>query len=49
MVYSYRTDLGLLKVKEAVLSTVKKLEGLTDKVKSGGIPDLYAAMEYGRE
>ena len=49
MVYSYRTDLGLLKVKEAVLSTAKKLEGLTDKVKSGGIPDLYAAMEYGRE
>ncbi|MDO4266120.1 MAG: S8 family peptidase [Eubacteriales bacterium] len=48
MIYSYRTDFGLLKVKEAVLSTVKKLESLSGMVKSGGMPDLYAAMQYER-
>ncbi len=46
MVYSYRTDLGLLKVREAVLSTARKLDSLTGKVATGGIPDLYAAMQY---
>lgn len=47
MVYSYRTDLGLLGVKEAVLNSAKKLDSLTGKVKSGGMPDMYAAMRYG--
>ena len=49
MVYSYRTDLGLLKVKEAVLETSRKLDNLNGMVKSGGIPDLYAAMQYGQD
>lgn len=47
MVYSYRRDLGLLKVKEAVLHTARKLDTLSGKVSCGGIPDLYAAMQYG--
>lgn len=48
MVYSYRPDLDLAQVKEAVLATVHPLESLTGKVKTGGIPDLAAAMQYGR-
>ena len=48
MVYSYRTDLGLLGVKEAVLNSARKLDSLSGKVRCGGMPDLYAAMQYGR-
>lgn len=48
MVYSYRPDLDLAGVKEAVLATAKPLDALSGKVKSGGIPDLYAAMLYER-
>ena len=49
MVYSYRPELGVLGVKEAVLNSAKKLDSLSGKVKCGGIPDLYAAMRYGLE
>ena len=49
MVYSYRPELGVLGVKEAVLNSAKKLDSLSGKVKCGGIPDLYAAMQYGLE
>ena len=49
MVYSYRPELGILGVKEAVLNSARKLDSLNGKVKCGGIPDLYAAMRYGME
>lgn len=48
MVYSYRPEFSLQDVKEAVLATVQPLASLTSKVKTGGIPDLAAAMQYGR-
>ena len=48
-VYSYRPDLSLLQVKEAILNTVVKEDCLSGKVSSGGYPDAYAAMNYGRE
>ena len=48
-IYSYRTDLGLLGVKEAILNTAVKTDSLSGKVKSGGYPDACAAMNYGRQ
>ncbi len=47
MVYSYRTDLDLMGVRDAVLGSAKKLESLSGLVACGGIPDMYAAMTYG--
>lgn len=47
-VYSYRPDLTLFEVRDAVFSTCTKLDSLQGKVKYGGVPNLYAAMQYGR-
>ncbi len=48
MVYSYRPEFSLTDVKNAILNTARPLSTLTGKVKSGGIVDAYAAMNYGR-
>ena len=47
MVYSYRTDLDLAGVRNAVLGSARRLDSLNGLVASGGIPDMYAAMSYG--
>ena len=47
-VYSYRPDLTLWQVRDAVFSTCTKLDSLQGKVKYGGMPNLFAAMNYGR-
>lgn len=46
--YSYRTDLDLAGVKAALLNSVRKSEALEGKITSGGVVDLYAAMNYGK-
>lgn len=48
MVYSYRTDLDLAGVKNAIINSARKLDGLNGKLVSGGAVDTYAAMNYGR-
>lgn len=48
MVYSYRTDLDLMGVKEAIIRSARKMDGLDGKLASGGMLDAYAAMTYGR-
>lgn len=48
MLYSYRTDLDLAGVKNAIVGSAKKLDGLNGKLASGGMLDAYAAMNYGR-
>lgn len=48
MVYSYRTDLDLLGVKNAIVNSARKMDGLNGKLVSGGMLDAYAAMNYGR-
>lgn len=48
-IYSYRTDLDLAGVKTAILNTAVKTESLSGKVLSGGYPDAYAAVNYGRQ
>jgi len=47
-VYSYRTDMSLKDVRNALVNTARKLPGLEGKVVSGGVVDVYAAMNYGR-
>lgn len=46
LVYSEHTDWSLIQVKQAILSSVYKLDSLEDKVRTGGILDVAAAMEY---
>ncbi len=48
MVYSYRPEFSLADVRNAILNTAKKTDSLAGKVKTGGIVDAYAAMNYGR-
>ncbi len=47
LVYSYRTDLDLAGVKDAIVNSARKMEGLEGKLASGGMLDAYAAMNYG--
>lgn len=47
MLYSYRTDLDLMGVKNAIINSAKKLDGLNGKIASGGMLDTYAAINYG--
>ncbi len=47
--YSYRTDIGLQDVKRILMESARKLPGLEGKVASGGMVDVFAAMNYGRE
>lgn len=46
--YSYRTDIGLGDVKRILLETARKLPSLEGKVASGGIPDVYGAVQCSR-
>lgn len=46
MVYSYRTDLSLLEIRQALLSSARPLESLAGKTVSGGLLDAYAALNY---
>ena len=48
MVYSSRTDLDLIGVKNALLNSARKTDSLAGKVFSGGMLDAGAAMAYGR-
>ena len=47
MVYSYRKDLSLQEVKQVILASARKLEGMEGKLSSGGMLDAYAALTYG--
>lgn len=47
LVYSCRTDMSIMDVRTAILSTAKRTEGLTGWVSSGGMVDAYAAITYG--
>lgn len=47
MVYSYRKDLSLQDVKQVILASARKLEGMEGKLSSGGMVDAYAALTYG--
>lgn len=49
MVYSCRTDLSLTDVRNVILNSARKLEGLDGKVSSGGMLDAYAALTYGQQ
>lgn len=48
LVYSYRTDLDLMGVKNAIIHSAKKMDGLNGKLSTGGMVDAYAALNYGR-
>lgn len=48
MLYSYRTDFSLQDVKNALIQSARKTEGLNGKMVSNGMVDAYAAMNYGR-
>ena len=49
MLYSYRTDFSLQDVKAALLNSARPLEGLKDKIVSGGVVDAYAALIYEKQ
>lgn len=46
MLYSYRPDLSLLDVKNILLASSRKLEGLSGKMVSGGLIDAYGALNW---
>ena len=46
LLYSYRTDLELGDIRQAILESVKPLDSLSGKVASGGILDAGAAFEW---
>lgn len=46
LVYSCRTDMNLMDVKQAVLASSRKLDGLNGLVATGGMLDAYAAITY---
>ena len=48
MLYSARTDLELLDVKNALLQSAHKLATLKGRVLSGGMLDVTAAMKWGK-
>lgn len=48
LVYSCRTDLSLMEVREALVSSARRLESLEGKVASGGMLDVYGAITYGQ-
>ncbi len=48
LVYSCRTDLSLLEVREAILRSARHLEQLEGKTSTGGILDALRAITYGR-
>lgn len=46
--YSYRTDISLQDIKPILLNSARKLDGLNGRILSGGMLDVYAAINYGR-
>ena len=48
LVYSARTDLDLMGVKQAILNSAVPLEGLAGRMVSGGMLNAYGAINYGR-
>ncbi len=46
LVYSCRTDLSLMEVREAIINSARPMEGLEGKVASGGMLDAYGAITY---
>ncbi|MEY8355601.1 S8 family peptidase [Lachnospiraceae bacterium 54-53] len=46
MLYSYRPDISLTDVKNIILNSSRKLDGLTGKTVSGGLLDAYGAMTW---
>lgn len=48
MVHSYHKDYSLTDTKKAVLSSVNKLDSLTDKVSTGGMLNAYKAVTYSK-
>ena len=46
LIYSCRTDLSLMDVKQAILSTARPLDGLSGLVGTGGMLDAGAAIQY---
>lgn len=47
LIYSCRTDMGLMDVKQAILESSRKLDTLNGLVATGGMLDAYAAITYG--
>ena len=48
MIYSARPDLDLIGVKNVLLASAKKLDTLNGRVLSGGMLDVYSALQWGR-
>lgn len=48
MTYSYRTDLQLSDIKNALLSSARQTDALKGKSVSGGMLDAYGALTYGQ-
>lgn len=46
MLYSYRPDISLTDVKQIILNSARKMDGLNGKVATGGMLDAYAALSY---
>lgn len=46
MLYSYRPELSLIDVKNILINSSRKMEGLGGKMVSGGMVDAYAALTY---
>ena len=47
LVYSCRTDLSLMDVRQAILASAKPMEEMAGKLTAGGILDAYGAITYG--
>jgi len=48
LVYSCRTDLDIMGVKQAILNTARPVESMAGKTATGGVLDAYAAITYGK-
>lgn len=48
LVYSCRPELDLMGVKRAILESARKMDVLEGKVRTGGMLDAYAALNYGK-
>lgn len=49
MLYSYRTDISLLDVKQILINSAQPMESLTGKTAAGGMLDAYGALTYSFE
>ncbi len=46
MLYSYRPGLSLQEVRQILLNSARKMDGLSGKLSTGGMLDAYAALSY---